>query len=233
MHRTVGRVTQLFAILASAARAVAAQKTEEPKSLFNGKDLSGWDGDAAFWSVEEGTIVGRTTAEKPAKHNTFLIWKDGTVRDFELRLKYRIGAAGNSGVQYRSKDMGDHIVSGYQADIDATNKYTGILYEEKGRGIIAERGQKVVIGQDGKKEVAGLVGEPGGIGNAVKKADWNDYVITARGNHITQSINGVTTVDVTDKETAKAAAEGILALQIHTGPAMTVQFKEITLTELK
>jgi hypothetical protein len=234
MHRNVARITQIAAVIVIAAFAVAAQNENEAKPLFNGKDLTGWDGDEQFWSVQDGVITGRTTAEKPAKHNTFLIWKGGVVKDFELRLKYKISNH-NSGVQFRSKDQGDHVVAGYQADIvgDTPDKYTGILYEEKGRGILAERGQKVVIGQDGKKEVAGTVATSDEIMKAIKKGDWNDYVITAKGSHITQSINGVTTVDVTDNQTDKAAREGILALQIHQGPAMSVQFKDITLQEMK
>ena len=113
------------------------------------------------------------------------------------------------------------------------DKYSGILYEEKGRGILAQRGEQVVIDAAGKKQVAGSVGESAEIVKAIKPGDWNEYVITARGNHITQKINGVTTVDVTDNDQAKAAREGVLALQIHTGPPMTVQFKDIKLVELK
>ena len=233
MPRCVARLTQLAAVMLIAAFAVAAQDQPQVEQLFNGKDLTGWDGDEKFWSVEDGAITGRTTAENKAPHNTFLIWKGGTLKDFELRLKYKISNH-NSGVQFRAKDNGDHVVSGYQADIvgDTPDKYTGICYEEKGRGILAERGQKVVIDKDGKKNVAGSVGTSDEILKAIKKGDWNEYVITARGNHITQAINGVTTVDVTDEQADKAAKEGILALQIHTGPAMTVQFKDITLKEL-
>src|SRR5262249_49163446 len=85
------------------------------KSLFNGKDLSGWDGNPKFWSVQDGVITGQTTAENPTQGNTFLIWRDGTVDDFELRLSYRI-VNGNSGIQYRSSDKGNWVVGGYQAD---------------------------------------------------------------------------------------------------------------------
>ena len=203
-------------------------------ALFNDKDLDGWEGDSDYWSVEDGVITGRSTAEKPLKANTFLVWKGGTPGNFELRVSYKI-SNGNSGIQYRSRELGDHVVAGYQADIvgDEPDKYSGILYDEKGRGILAQRGQKVVIDEAGKKNVAGAVGESSEIVKAIKKGDWNEYVITARGNHITQSINGVTTVDVTDNDKAKAARDGVIALQIHTGPPMTVQFKDITLKELK
>ncbi|MEA2711939.1 MAG: hypothetical protein QOF78_4540 [Phycisphaerales bacterium] len=214
--------------------APAAAKAGEAKELFNGKDLEGWDGDPAYWSVEDSVITGRTTPEKKLKHNNFLIWKGGTLKDFELRVKYKI-ANGNSGVQYRSTDDGDHRVSGYQADIVGgdNDKFSGILYEENRRGILAQRGQKVVIDAEGKKNVVGSVGESDEIAKAIKKGDWNEYTITAKGNHLTQQINGVTTVDVTDEQTAKAAREGILALQMHVGDPMVIQFKDIKLTELK
>jgi hypothetical protein len=206
----------------------------DAKDLFNGKDLSGWDGDESVWSVQDGVITGRAMKAVPLKHNTFLIFKGGRPKDFELHAMYKI-SGGNSGILYRSKDLGDHIVSGYQADIvDADpDKYSGILYEERGRGIIAERGQKVVIDHDGKKRVAGSVGDAKEILAAIKHADWNEYVITARGNHLVQTINGHTTVDVTDDEPGKSAQEGIIALQIHAGFDMTVQFKDIRLSELK
>jgi hypothetical protein len=223
----------LAVILLMGAALAAPETPSGVKELFNGKDLSGWDGDEQVWSVQDGAITGHTTAEKPIKHNTFLIWKGGTVGDFELHLKFKISNH-NSGVQYRSKDMGDHIVSGYQADMvgDDPDKYTGILYEERGRGVLAQRGEKVVIDDAGKKQVAGSVGEGAEILKAIKKGEWNEYVIIAQGNHLVQKINDVTTVDVTDNESAKAAKEGILALQIHMGQPMTVQFKEIKLTEL-
>jgi len=135
-------------------------------------------------------------------------------------------------VQYRSKDMGDHVVAGYQADIVAgePDKYSGILYEEKGRGILAERGEAVVItaNEKAKEKFA----DSSDVAKAIKKNDWNEYTIIARGNHLVQEINGVKTVDVTDNDESKAAKEGILALQIHVGPPMTVQFKDIRLKVL-
>ena len=213
--------------------AAAAPSSDEGfKPLFSGKDLSGWEGDKRFWSVEDGAITGQTTAEQPTPHNTFLVYKGGTVRDFELRLKFKLGNH-NSGVQYRSKEKGDHVVTGYQADIadGNPNRYTGILYEEKGRGILAERGQKVTIGQDGKKTVETFA-DRARLGESIKADDWNDYVIVAKGNHLTHTINGTLMTDVTDNQSEKAAQEGVLALQIHQGPPMKVQFKDIRLKEL-
>ena len=154
------------------------------------------------------------------------------MKDFELQLKFKI-VGGNSGIQYRSADKGNHVVSGYQADIDSGETYIGILYEEGGRGILAERGQKVSIGADGKKQVTGKTGDSKEIAAAVKKEDWNEYVVIAKGNHLVQKINGLMTIDVTDDESGKARSSGILALQLHAGPPMTVQFKDIQIKELK
>jgi hypothetical protein len=224
--------TSLLALLALASTACA-----EDKNLFNGKDLTGWKG-LDFWSVEDGCITGRTTKEKPTKGNTFLVWQGGEVGDFEFTFKYKI-VGGNSGVQYRSKvvDEKAYVVSGYQADFEAGKTYSGILYEEKGRGILAQRGQKTVI-KDGaapnkpKVEVAGEVGKSAEIQAKIKSEDWNEYRIVARGGHLQHFINGVQTVDVTD-ETAVGAKKGILALQLHAGPAMVVQFKDLVLKETK
>ncbi|MEY2751140.1 MAG: hypothetical protein RLZZ550_1111 [Verrucomicrobiota bacterium] len=222
----------LLALLALASTAVA-----EDKNLFNGKDLTGWKG-LDFWSVEDGCITGRTTKEKPTKGNTFLVWQGGEVGDFEFTFKYKI-VGGNSGVQYRSKlvDEKNFVVSGYQADFEAGKTYSGILYEEKGRGILAQRGQKTVI-KDGEKpgkakvEVAGEVGKSAEIQAKIKAEDWNEYRIVAQGGHLQHFINGVQTVDVTD-QTAVGAKKGILALQLHAGPAMVVQFKDLVLKETK
>jgi hypothetical protein len=224
--------TSLLALLALASTAVA-----EDKNLFNGKDLTGWKG-LDFWSVEDGCITGRTTKEKPTKGNTFLVWQGGEVGDFEFTFKYKI-VGGNSGVQYRSKvvDEKAFVVSGYQADFEAGKTYSGILYEEKGRGILAQRGQKTVI-KDGEKpgkakvEVTGEVGKSAEIQAKIKAEDWNEYRIVAQGGHLQHFINGVQTVDVTD-QTAVGAKKGILALQLHAGPAMVVQFKDLVLKETK
>ncbi|QDU30362.1 hypothetical protein ETAA8_54900 [Anatilimnocola aggregata] len=203
---------------------------EEAKNLFDGKTLAGWQGNDKFWSVQDGVITGQTTKDNPTKGNTFLIWQGGDIGDFTLKLKFRI-VGGNSGIQYRSKDLGNHVVGGYQADIEAGEKYIGILYEEKGRGILAERTQKVEIDSAGKKTVTGSTADNKEILASIKKEDWNDLEIVAKGNHLVQTINGFTTVDVTDGQVGKARESGILALQLHAGPPMLVQFKDIMLTQ--
>jgi hypothetical protein len=181
--------------------------------------------------------------------NTFLIWQDGEVGDFELTLKYKIvdlngesKAFGNSGIQYRSKIVKPEysVVAGYQADFETGKTYSGILYEEKGRGILAKRGEKVVVkpaekdpadpkSKDFALEVTGSVGVSDEIQAAIHPADWNEYKIVAKGGHLQHFINGKQTVDVTD-ETTVGAKSGVLAFQLHKGPTgMTVQFKDIVL----
>ena len=230
---------KLTILLVLAANATFSQAAE--KQLFNGKDLTGWKGQPEFWSVKDGAITGHTTAEVPVKENTFLIW-EGEVGDFELHLKYKIvdengksDGFGNSGIQYRSKVVKPEysVVAGYQADFEIGKTYSGILYEEKGRGILAQRSQKVVI-KEGEKpnkpkiEVTGEVGKSDEIQAGIKPADWNEYVIIAKGGHLQHFINGKQTVDVTD-ETAVGAKTGLVALQLHAGKPMTVQFKDIVL----
>ncbi|MEX1049430.1 MAG: DUF1080 domain-containing protein [Akkermansiaceae bacterium] len=213
-----------------------------PKPLFNGKDLAGWEGNTDLWSVKDGAIVGRTTPEQPASTNTFLIWKGGEPADFELTLQFKMTPGDaknyvNSGIQFRSKivDPEKFVVAGYQADFEYGPKYSGILYEEKGRGILAQRGQEVKITQGEKPakpeiEVMGETGKSDEIQAAINKDGWNEYRVVAKGNHIQQFINGKLTVDVTD-ETAEAAKSGVIAFQLHTGPPMQVEFKDIVLTE--
>lgn len=207
-------------------------------SLFNGKDLSGWSGNAAIWSVRDGLITGETKADPKLTHNTFLVYTNGNFADFELRLSYRI-MAGNSGVQYRSRALepGDcgPIITGYQADIEAGKNHTAILYEEKGRGILAKRGQKVVIPEaEGKPkpEVVGSLGDAAELQTKIKDKDWNDYVIIAKGNHLQHFINGAQMVDIVDNQASKAANDGLLALQVHVGPPMTVEFRDIRIKSL-
>lgn len=231
----------------SSHKASASQAERGFKSLFNGRDLKGWAGRAEHWSVEDGAITGRTTKEHPARGNTFLIAQHAganrIISDFELRLSFKIvpnspSGFGNSGIQYRSKDRGNFVVNGYQADFECGTTYSGILYEEGGRGILAQRGQKVVIRDNPEKpgnakiEVTGSVGESAAIQAAIRKQDWNDYVVIARGDHLQHFINGHQTVDVHDEQAAKAAKSGILALQLHAGDPMTVQFKNIRIREL-
>lgn len=204
------------------------------QSIFNGKNLDGWSGNPDLWSVQDGAITGITTEETKLTFNQFITWTEGEVSDFELRLNFRI-EGGNSGIQFRSKPFGEegHFrVGGYQADIDSKMRFMGILYEERGRGILAERSNRVEINADGKKTNVGKTGDDAEILAAIRENDWNEYVIRAKGNQIVQIINGKTTIELTDNQTEKAATQGILAFQIHVGPAMKVQFKDIRIKSL-
>ncbi len=197
--------------------------------LFNGKDLSGWKGLDKFWSVQDGAIVGETTKDNPTQGNTFLIWQGGDVGDFEFRCKVRF-QGNNSGVQYRSEvvDADNLALKGYQADLHPKPEYFGMLYGEKtGRGIIATRGQQLAISSDGKKEVTGTVGD----NETLTDDQWNDLRIVAVGNRLIHQVNGKTTVDVTDNS-QDALLKGSLGLQLHAGPPMKVEFRNLLLRKL-
>ncbi len=202
------------------------------KTIFDGKTLEGWSGKKELWSVEDGAITGVTTDENPIKQNTFLIW-DGKVGDFELRADFKC-AVGNSGIQYRSKiiDKEEFVVGGYQADIDPTMKFAGINYEEKGRGILAQRGTRATIDEK-NKITAEEIGDADELASKIKKKGWNKYRIVAKGRTLSHYINGQLMSEVIDNSADKFAAEGVIALQVHRGPAMKIQFKNIRIKELK
>jgi hypothetical protein len=227
-------------LLLLAAQTHCLRAEEGFTSMFNGKDLTGWDGASDLWSVQDGAIVGQTTLKNPAKENTFLIWTNGQPGDFEMRCSFKIAANNtvpfaNSGIQYRSKVVKPSywVVAGYQADMEVGKNYTGGLYEEKGRGILAKRGNKVLIHADGKMEVVGSLGDFMALQNEIHEDGWNDYVIIAKGNHLEQFINGKEMIDVVDEQSDKAATAGVIALQLHHGPSMTVEFKDLRIKELK
>ena len=211
------------------------------KSIFNGKNLDGWDGDPRLWSVVDGVIHGETTSENKAKGNTFLIWKDGKTKDFELRLSFRCTNKNNSGIQYRSKHIGKAsnkwVVRGYQHEIRNENvlpSVSGFIYGEGiGRGRMCLVGEKAVWGADEKKVVDKkplITAEE--YKELFKLDDWNDVVIIAKGNHIQHYTNGRLVLDFKDKS-AKSLSEGVLALQLHAGNAMWAEFKDIRIKELK
>lgn len=221
---------------------LASRQAGESQELFNGKNLDGWAGNMNLWSVVDGTIVGRTD-EHPIKTNTFLVWTGGTVDNFELHVKYRLtplndkGFA-NSGVQYRSRvnqptEYGP-VISGYQADSEAGKMYTGQLYEERGRGIVVKPGERIRIGPldaHHKPELVSLGGptDPDKIKASIHPGQWNDLVIIAEGNRIRHYVNGLLAAEAIDTDETHGAKSGILALQLHAGAPMKVQFKDIQL----
>lgn len=215
-----------------------ADKQEKEKDqdaftpIFNGKDLDGWDGEEKLWRVEDGMLVGETTKENPTPKNTFLIWEDGEVEDFELKFKYRYTSEkANSGIQVRSERLDGYVVRGYQPDIADVDWITGIHYEERGRGILARRGQRAVFHADGSKDVTRFAEEKDLAEHINGRNEWNDYHVIGLGNTITTKINGQKMHEVVD-DSPKARRSGILAFQLHAGPPMTLHFKDIKLKRL-
>ena len=210
-------------------QAAAAEEGFQP--IFDGKTLAGWDGDPRFWSVQDGVITGQTTKNKPAPANTFLIWRGGRPADFEIKAEFRMPNPGfaNSGIQIRSwEGPRKWQVSGYQPDMDSDDQYTGTCYGENFRGGLAQRGQKTVIGADHRPKVVQQFGDSRELAKFIKKHDWNEYDIIARGNHIVEKINGQLMCELTDEDTM-ARKDGVIALQIHAGQPMKVQFRNVRL----
>ena len=210
---------------------LSTASAEEFQSLFNGKNLDGWAGQADFWSVQDGAIVGETTKEKPAKPNTFLVWQGGTVSDFELTCKVRF-RGNNSGVQYRSEltDPQKFALKGYQADLHPKPEFFGMMYGEKtGRGIIAQRFQRAVAGAKGKAKVIASIGDPD---QQLVDWDWNTLRIVAVGNQLVHQVNGINTMELTDNH-PEALLSGVLGLQLHQGAPMRVEFRDIQYRPLK
>ena len=211
-----------------------AQENEDGfHPLFDGKTLEGWDGNKSLWRVDDGAIIGETTAAAPLTYNQFLIWKNGEIDDFEIKLEYKI-ESGNSGVQIRSFMRGDkpYAVGGYQADIDAGGTWVGACYGEAFRGILAKRGQQTSITEEGKPEVTGSTGDPELLAKQVKSGEWNDYHIIARGNRIEIKVNGQLMSEVIDNDTDTRRRAGLLALQLHVGKPMKVSFRNIRMKRL-
>jgi hypothetical protein len=224
------------------------------ESIFDGKSLAGWDGAEKFWRVEGGAIVGEITPGNEIKRNTFIIWRGGerggTTGDFELKLQYRISGKGNSGINYRSVEMDDakFALCGYQFDIDgggeggggriggkpnaAEVRHTGNNYEERGRTFMAVRGQVVRAVKGGQREIVGAVGEYTELARLIRKDDWNDVHIIARGNTMVHLLNGKVMCVLLDDDAEHRMLEGKLGVQVHTGPPMKVEFREIRLMRL-
>jgi hypothetical protein len=233
----------IVALLALAAQTFA-QAPAEPqgmKPLFNGHDLTGWDGDPRLWSVKDGAIRGETNAtDKKPTSNTFLILKDQTFGDFDLRLSFRCDAANNSGVQYRSAHLPPNkdnkwVMKGYQYEIRNEIKLpsvAGFVYDERGkRGRLCLVGEKATW-EDGKKNVTAHILDQAGYEKAMKLNDWNEVVIIAKGNTLKHYLNGVQLLEFTDKDPQLALKEGLLGLQLHAGKPMWTEFKDIRIKEL-
>jgi hypothetical protein len=207
------------------------------QSLFNGRDLEGWDGDKRLWSVRDGVIHGETTAEAKADGNTFLIRQGLVLEDFELKLSFRCNATNNSGIQYRSRHVTDPaekprnawVVRGYQHEVRNQLKLpdvAGFIYDEGGK-----RGRLCAVGEraewvEGKKQVTGQLIDAAAFEKLFKLDDWNEVRIVAAGRRIRHFMNGTLILDFTDGEDV-ALRKGVLALQLHAGAPMWAEFKDI------
>lgn len=206
--------------------------------LFNGVDLTGWEGNPSIWSVKDGAIVGETAAEgeKKLTHNQFLILKDKEYSDFVLRFEIKLSKDGNSGVQYRSwRNPNENVAYsafGYQADFDGRHTYSGILYGEGFRGILAKRGQESEIGDDSKPKTVRVFAEDEDLKNEIKLEDWNQYEVTVKDFTFVHKINGKQMSVCIDNDTKNRRNTGIIAIQAHTGPPMKVEIKNIRIKTL-
>lgn len=212
------------------------------KSIFNGQDLTGWDGDARLWSVRDGVIHGETTDNAVAAGNTFLIWTGGQTGDFDLRLKFRCNATNNSGIQYRSSRVtegvkNDWVLKGYQHEVRNEQKFpnvSGFIYDERGkRGRICLLGEKATWEPKTGKKVIEMLIDEAEYQKLFKLDDWNEVAIIAKGNHIRHYMNGRLVLDFTDNDPEIALLTGNLGLQLHAGKPMWCEFKDIRIAELK
>ncbi len=218
----------------------AAIEGDEPgfQSIFDGKSLKGWEGDPKYWRVENGAMVGEITPETVIKSNTFIIWRGGTVKDFELKVDYRITERGNSGINYRSIVVPDTVtpanqfaMRGYQCDIDGQNRYTGNNYEEKGRLFLAVRGQVTRVSGSRVPVALSTIGDVKELGAAVT-ADWNSVHLIVRGNTLIHTMNGRVMSITIDDDAKGRVMEGMLGVQVHVGPPMKVEYKNWRLKPL-
>jgi hypothetical protein len=229
----------LTVLLVAAAAAVSCrgadgeEKSSAPPAgfepIFSGRDLTGWDGSETYWTVKDGCLTG--SADGTLKYNRFIVWRGGNVKNFELRVEVNVSPGGNSGLQYRSTerpDLGESVVTGYQCDVVAGRPdYDGMLYEERGRRILAHTGERVIIDAQGQPWVIGEYKL-----KAFKPGEWHDYRVLVEGNHHRHWIDGHPTVDVVDLDDKGRKLEGVLGMQVHVGPPMTIRYRNIFLKKL-
>jgi len=215
------------------------------ENIFDGKSLRGWEGDPVYWRVENGNLVGEVTPATILDRNSFIIWKEGITKDFEFKAEYRVTPDGNSGINYRSQVVPDlsHALVGYQCDIDGRNRFTGMNYEERRRTTLANPGQIVIL-EDvlnsslplreyiknnqwlPRKEI-GTTGDIDLFKSNIKSGDWNKVHIVVKGNRMQHFINGNLMSDVTDNDQINKRNEGLLGVQVHVGPPMKIEYRNI------
>lgn len=246
----------LITLIGSSNFTCMAQRKKANKAgfvkIFDGKTLTGWDGDPMYWRVENGNLVGEITPTTLLKTNSFIIWRGGQPANFEFTGEFMITQDGNSGINYRSDQLPDvpFALRGYQADIDGKNRYTGQNYEERKRTTLAYRGQKTTIPPytgtatpDAVRAnvknnawsaltVTGSLGSSDSLKTRVKTEDWNTVHLVVKGNRLQHYINGVLMSDVTDNDTVNGTSSGLLGVQVHVGPPMKVQYRNLMLKQL-
>ena len=223
------RLTLVFLAFCVMLPAMAAESTNKPDedgfvSIFNGKDLTGWDCKPGGWWVEDGALTSQSTEEKPCKKHHYVFWTGGQPADFVLRFQYKL-VGGNSGVQFRSKRRPEYDVWGYQADMEAGNQWSGCLFQHD-RGGVVMRGKRAVIAEDGTRTEEQFA-DPEKLQEVIHQEDWNEYEVVASGSHIELRINGQLMCEVEDHDKEMACRDGVIALQMHPGPPMKVQFKNL------
>lgn len=213
---------------------LAGAKKDTPEAgfmtLFNGKDLTGWDGKPGWWTVQDGALTAESTPDKPCRVCNYLFWRDGQPADFELRADFKISGQGNSGIQIRSEPRPSWDTYGYQADMTGDGELIGFVYHHK-YALIAGRGTKAIFTADNQSTVEQL-NDPADLLKHYKPDDWNQYRVVCDGPDITLYINGVLMCQITDHRVTEAARHGVIALQMHPGPPMKIQFKNIRLKVL-
>ena len=202
--------------------------------IFDGRTLAGWEGDPKYWRVEGGALVGEVTPETLLKQNSFIIWRGGVTRNFELKLQYRVSAEGNSGVNYRSVEVPGTpwALRGYQADIEGRDRWTGQNYEERGRTFMAMRGQITHAKPGAIREIIGSLGEAADLQRLVRLEDWNDLHVIARQNVLVHIVNGHVMSELIDDDPAARRFDGLLGVQVHVGPPMKIEYRNIRLKPL-
>jgi hypothetical protein len=224
------------------------------KKIFDGKSLDGWEGDPTYWRVENGSLIGEITPANLLKRNTFIIYRKEQPANFELKCEVKITKQGNTGINYRSVELLPDLplgMRGYQADIDGANRFSGQNYEERGRTTLAYRGEIVTINEQTDpalyenvrsksqrnawvdRKVNGSLGHTDSLKTNIKSEDWNEVHIIANGNRLQHFVNGVLMSDVTDLDEINGKKSGFIGVQVHVGPPMKVEYRNIRLKKLK
>ena len=230
-----GRTFALVVLfVALATHTVTAADADGFELIFDGKTLAGWEGDPTYWRVENGALVGEITPATLLKRNSFILWRGGEVEDFELKLQYRVSSKGNSGIGYRCVPIEGEpwAVRGYQADIEGDDNWTGINYEERGRTFLANRGQKTIVEPGERPRLVEQFARPEELQAKVRKKDWNDYHVIVRGSRMIHILNGHLMSEVLDRDGRLGQRRGLLGVQVHVGPPMTIEYRNILLKHL-